>query len=370
MRYRQFGQLEWRSSILGLGTAKLSHAAESIEVIRRAIDLGINYLDLGYPHDLAHQERISAIVREALQNGYRDRIKIALTLPSHLIHENRDFDRYLQNQLKWLAMDRADFCLIGRLNRESWPVLRGLSVPDWSERVIQSGRVGHVGFSFHDHFQVLKTLLAGWDRWAFCQFQFSYMDIDHDPGVSGLRYAAEKGLAVTVSQPLRIGRLARQLPDSSAGVWAEALEQAGLTEWGLRFVWNYPETSTAVRDFETIDDLMRSAMIAEIAEADSLTVQEELLICRMRDVRRGLQRIPCTSCRSCMPCREGIDVPRIFEIYNDVFIYADLDTARTIYREELHQAERCSDCVVCESRCLKKLPVRELLKDAVRLLRG
>jgi len=31
-----------------------------------------------------------------------------------------------------------------------------------------------------------------------------------------------------------------------------------------------------------------------------------------------------------MPCPEGIDVPRIFELYNDAFIYEDVETARAI----------------------------------------
>jgi len=39
----------------------------------------------------------------------------------------------------------------------------------------------------------------------FCQFQFSYMDVDHDPGISGIKFAAEKGLAVVVDGPLRAG---------------------------------------------------------------------------------------------------------------------------------------------------------------------
>jgi predicted aldo/keto reductase-like oxidoreductase len=69
-----------------------------------------------------------------------------------------------------------------------------------------------------------------------------------------------------------------------------------------------------------------------------------------------------------MPCPEGIDVPRVFEIYNDAFVYDDAETARSIYRSELHQVERCTQCRYCEDRCVKKLPILEWLDEARRLL--
>jgi hypothetical protein len=69
-----------------------------------------------------------------------------------------------------------------------------------------------------------------------------------------------------------------------------------------------------------------------------------------------------------MPCPEGIDVPRIFEIYNDAFVYEDIETARWLYRSELHHADRCTHCRACEKRCIRKLDVIGLLERAHQLL--
>jgi len=196
------------------------------------------------------------------------------------------------------------------------------------------------------------------------------MDVDHDPGIGGIKYAAEKGLAVVVSESLRGGRLVKDPPDPVARVWREALQKNQLAEWGLRFVWNYPEVSTIVRDMSSIREVAESVAIADGAEPDSLTVQEEVLISRVRDAYRVLRRIPCSSCRPCMPCPEGIDVPRIFELYNDAFIYEDVETARSIYQNELHCADRCNRCRVCEERCVKNLDIVDWLEQARRLLAG
>jgi hypothetical protein len=111
-----------------------------------------------------------------------------------------------------------------------------------------------------------------------------------------------------------------------------------------------------------------AVMLAGQADSDSLTIQEEILISRVRDEYLKLRRIPCSSCRPCMPCPEGIDVPRIFELYNDAFIYEDVETARAIYRNELHSVGGCTQCRACEERCVKKLAIIDLLDQVRRLL--
>jgi predicted aldo/keto reductase-like oxidoreductase len=379
LKYRNFGPLEWKTSILGIGTAGFSldedatallDSTACVEMIRCAADAGINYLDLGYPYDLRLQERIAAIVGDALQDGYSKKIRIAVTLPTHLLDSTADFDRYLSRQLHWLHVDKAGFCIFGRVNRDNWPILDRCSAPTWAQRAIADGRIDAVGFSFHDHFQVLRHVLAAYDGWSLCQFQFSYMDIDHDPGISGIKYAANKGLAVIVTEALRRGRLVAVPPEPVRRIWGDIRGKLALAEWGMRFVWNYPEVTTVIHSFRSIQEVAEYARIADRAEPDRLSVQDELLINKVRAAYRTLGRIRCSSCRPCMPCPEGIDIPRIFELYNDAFLHEDVETARFLYRAELHHAERCSRCMDCEKRCTRKLEIVQLLEKAHSLLGG
>jgi len=362
---------------LGFGVRRLPPAddntadineAESIRIIRHAIDHGVNYLDLGCPYDMSRHERLTRVVSRALKDGYRQKVRLTATLPSFLINSPPDFERCLNEQLEWLQMDRVDFCLLGGLNRDSWPKIKEMDALGWAEKAMAGGRIGKIGFSFHDYFQALREILNAYDNWALSQFQYSYMDVDHHPGVSGLKYAADNGLAVVVTEPLRGGRLTKEPPEPVAKIWANAPQKRTLAEWGLRWVWNHPEVSTVVSDISTIEHIMENATLADSAEPDSLTVQEEVLISQVREAYRKLKPIPCTACRGCMPCPQGIDVPRIFEIYNDAIMYGDVETARSIYHDEKHAIEDCNECRICMDACGREIDILDWLEKARQLL--
>jgi len=376
MKYRRFGKLDWEVSVLGFGVMRLPlidenpihlNEVESIKMIRYAIDHGVNYLDLGYSYSMSQHERLTRTVSDALQDGYRDKVKVAAIMPFLFVNSTSDFDRILNKQLQCLQMDSIDFYLIGRLNRENWPKLQGLGILRWAEEAMIDGRINKLGFSFHDHFQVLKKILEAYDNWSFCQFQYSYMDVDHDPGFSGIKYCAEKGLAVVVTEPLKLGRLAKEPPEPVAEVWASSKQKRTLTEWGLSWVWNHPEVSVVVSDMSTMEQVIENVTLADSTEPDNLTVQELVLISKVREAYRKLRPIPCSSCRACMPCPQGIDVPRIFELHNDAIIYDDPKTARTLYHNEQHRLDTCTECGVCENACAKRLAMLDWLKAARQL---
>jgi predicted aldo/keto reductase-like oxidoreductase len=358
--------LDWEVSVLGFGVRRLPIAeeAEAIGLVRYAIDRGVNYLDLGCPYDLEQQKDLSLIVAKALEDGYRTKIKVAAGLPSLLISSSAGLDSYLDKQLRWLKTDAIDFFLLGGLNRESWPRLKELGVLAWAEKAMTSGRIDKLGFSCHDHYQILRGILDDYDGWTLAQFQYSYMDADSLPGVSGLKYAADKGLAVVAAEPLRGGRLTKEPPPSVAKVWAAAPQKRSLAEWGLRWVWNHPEIATAVSDMGTMEQMKENIALADKAQPDSLTVAEEVLISRVRDAYRKLRPIPCTTCHGCMPCPQGIDVPRLFELYNDAVMYSDMETARAIYEREGHNIANCNQCGVCV--CGREIPILYWLKEIAK----
>jgi predicted aldo/keto reductase-like oxidoreductase len=159
-----------------------------------------------------------------------------------------------------------------------------------------------------------------------------------------------------------------------AKIWADSEPKrtpaAVAAEWALRWVWNHPEIATAVSDIDTIDLVKTFSTIAGKALPDSFDVAEELVVSRAREAYFALKPIPCTACRGCMPsqglCPQGIDVPRVFEIYNDARMYGDTATPRSFFKSEHHDLDACNECGVCI--CGKNIALPDWLKKAKALL--
>src|SRR6185437_13074933 len=105
--------LDWKVSALGFGSMRLPtldgqrnsaniDEAEAVRMIRHAVDSGVNYLDTAYSY---HEGESEVLLGKALQDGYRERVKIATKLPVWLVKGSDDFDRYLDEQLDKLQTD-------------------------------------------------------------------------------------------------------------------------------------------------------------------------------------------------------------------------------------------------------------------------
>jgi len=195
MKYRKFGKLGWEASALGFGAMRLPYLdgdvskidePSAIEIIRYAIDHGVNYVDTAYGYHNGNSERV---VGKALRDGYRERVKLASKMPIWLVKEEGDFDRFLDEQLEKLQTYRIDFYLLHALTGKRWSSMKKLEVTEWAERAKAEGRIGHFGFSFHDDFAAFKEIVDGYDSWEFCQIQYNYMDTQSGtlgPGTEGL----------------------------------------------------------------------------------------------------------------------------------------------------------------------------------------
>ena len=375
MQYRDFPNLEWQPSALGFGAMRLPivngdqanvDVPETVKMIRYAIDKGVNYVDTAYFY---HGGNSEIAVGEALSDGYRERVKLATKFPIRYVKSSADFDRVFVDQLRRLKTETVDFYLLHGLNRRNWPLQRDLGVLPWMERMIAEGRVGHIGFSFHDDYDLFKEIVDAYDNWTFCQVHFNYMDIDYQAGRRGVEYAAKKGLGVIVMEPLRGGQLARKPPEPVGKVWESAAEERSPIEWAFRWVWSYPEISLLLSGMSSMEQVIENVAVAERAGKSSLTDQELGLIERVRQAYKGLCPVPCTGCRYCMPCPSGVEIPSVFRIYNEAVMYNDLRMGKMRYKgafglKDEQDARNCIECGQCSEACPQNIHVADWLKKA------
>ena len=300
MQRRQMGQLNEDVSLLGFGCMRLPtladgeiDEAEAIRVIRYAIDNGVDYLDTAYGY---HGGKSESLVGKAIQDGYREKVKIATKLPVWLVNAPEDCERLFNEQLQRLGVEYVDYYLLHALNRESWEKSIQLEALEFLEKAQNEGKIRHVGFSFHDDLHAFREIVDGYP-WDFCQIQFNYMDECYQAGLAGLKYAASKGLGVIIMEPLRGGRLVRNIPPEIEGIFNNASQHRTPAEWALRWVANHPEVSLILSGMGTLEEVQENIRIMGEAKPSSLTKKELGLVNKAKEFYNQRVKILCTDCK-------------------------------------------------------------------------
>ncbi|MEE8398159.1 MAG: aldo/keto reductase [Desulfobacterales bacterium] len=372
MKYRPFGKLDWKVSALGFGAMRLPvidkdqskiDEPEAIKMIRHAIDNGVNYVDTAYPY---HAGQSEFVVGKALLDGYREKVKLATKMPAWMVKTADDFDKFLNEQLEKLQTDHIDFYLLHALNRSTWPKLRDMGVLNWAEGAVEGGRIGRLGFSFHDDYDTFKEIVDGYDKWVLCQIQYNYMDVNHQAGVKGLKYAADKGIAGVIMEPLRGGSLTRKAPDIVAELWDSSTIKRSQAEWAIQWVLNQPEAAMALSGMTAMEHVVENLAIADRSGVGLLTDEEQALIHQASEAYIKACPVPCTGCNYCMPCPQGVNIPRIFGVYNEGYMYDNHRTSRFSYRQlpAEAQADKCTACRECMEVCPQDFEIPESLEKA------
>ena len=378
MNYRPFGKLDWNVSALGFGCMRLpltgpgvpsSQIDEplAISMIRRAIDGGVNYVDTAYGY---HDGRSEVVAGLALKNGYRDKVKIATKSPVWMIKEPADFDKLLDEQRKRLGVDHIDFYLLHALGADRWRnTILPCNVLEKAEAARRDGRIGHIGFSFHDDFKAFTEILTGYDKWEFCQLQYNYMDTENQAGVAGLKMAAEKGLAIVVMEPLLGGKLAAP-PAAIRSIMNDLPSLKSPADLALQWIWDQDEVSTVLSGMSTPEQVEGNLESAARSRVGSIGAAERALIEKVQAAYNARIVVPCTSCGYCMPCPSGVDIPGNFRIFNYAHLHEDVDGARNHFSwgmKKEARPENCAACHDCEDKCPQKIAISDWMPklDAV-----
>lgn len=74
--------------------------------------------------------------------------------------------------------------------------------------------------------------------------------------------------------------------------------------------------------------------------------------------------IACTECRYCTPCPAGVNIPRVFGLYNQAKTTGNTGHFRLVYDKMSpdEKASACVDCGACLKKCPQHIPIPEMLK--------
>jgi len=386
MKYRKMGSLPWEVSALGFGCMRLPtrsflrgvNQGLAIEILRQGIDSGINYIDTAWMYHMGQSERI---VGKALQNGYREKVKLVTKLPMILMRNTEDFDKFLHAQLERLATDHLDVYLFHMLDQGQFEKLKRLKLIDKMEKAKADGLIKHIGFSFHDTLPVFKQIIDFYP-WEMTQIQYNYMDTAVQATTEGLQYAHKKGIAVVVMEPIKGGQLANP-PKEALAIINNAATKRTPVDWALQFLWNRPEVSCVLSGMNSRKMVEENCKSADLSGVGTLTQDEFTVIDGLVETYKKKIIVPCTACHYCMPCAFGVDIPQNFALLNNKSFGSEGKFASRIIqwlisrnykrlaknkkellvKKDRGRASLCQRCNACVPKCPQHIAIPdELLK--------
>ena len=369
MQYRTFKKLDREVSLLGMGTMRLPETEdgqinepEAIDIIRSAIDAGINYVDTAFGY---HNGQSEGLVGKALKDGYREKVLLADKMPIWLAKDEEHMKEMFQTQLERLDTDYIDMYLVHSVNKPNWKRIKKLNLMPFLEEMKAAGKIKHIGFSFHDSYELFEEVLDSYP-WEFCQIQLNYMDKDIQAGVKGLKLAAEKGLSVIIMEPLKGGKLTTGIPPTVQELWNNAPVKRTPAEWGFKWLANMPEVTLILSGMSSGEQLQQNIATVSAADLNVLSDEERELIDKVSDEYNRLIKYSCTGCEYCLPCPQKLKIPDLIDTLNEWNIYGQNPATKMEYIEWVPEGRHASDCIsckACEKKCPQGLPIAQIMKE-------
>jgi len=382
LQYRNFGETGFQVSLLGMGCMRLpfiggdNHTGivdkeAAYKLIRSAVANGVNYFDTAFGY---HSGESEEILGEALNNGLREKVRIATKQPIWEMRTQSDIRRNLENTLRKLQTDYIDVYLLHRIMPASWGTIQEREIFKEFENFKKEGLIKHIGFSYHGDFNTFQEVLTRYP-WEVCMIQQNLLDINREATEKGIKLAGKHGVGLVVMEPLRGGGLA-QSPVPVKALYENYPIKRTPAEWAFRHLANYPEVSCVLSGMSTMEQLQNNVTI--FSQSDMVpgcvgTAADQALLSAARDAYESIVTIPCTGCAYCVPCPHNVQIPAILSNYNDGHRFERFDQPRRAYMFASRaggDATKCTTCGECIPKCPQNIDIPSQLQTAHDVLKG
>ncbi len=376
MKYRvdKYGN---KLSVLGFGCMRFKNNLGKIDFLEAekqimlAYNSGVNYFDTAYIYPNSE-----ATLGEILsKNNIRENVYIATKLPHYLIKKREDLDKIFNEELKRLKTSYVDYYLMHMLtDTDTWTRLLKLGIDEWITEKKSTGQIKQIGFSYHGNSLEFCNLIDVYS-WDFCMIQYNYMDVNSQAGVKGLKYAASKGLPVMIMEPLRGGKLVKNLPDEAKKIFSDNFKNYTPAQWAFKWLFNQPEVSVVLSGMNTEEMVIENIKTACETEIGELTKEDQIMLDSVVEAINSKMKIGCTGCGYCVPCPKGVDIPGSFAAYNRKYsegkFWAFVDYFMcSALRKKSTAASNCVKCGKCEKHCPQGIKISEELKNVTKEFEG
>lgn len=355
MEMRQYRDTDVKVSLLGMGCMRLPKVdpekedidyEKAQEIIDYAYANGVNYFDTAYGY---HGGQSELFVGQALKKYPRESFFLASKMPIWCVKEKGDVERIFNEQLQRCQTDYFDFYLFHSQNAANFQKCQEFGVYEFLSQMKAEGKIRRLGFSFHDTPEVLRHICDTYP-WDFAQIQLNYLDWEMQDAKTQYQILNDREIPVIVMEPVRGGALAS--PCEAADIlFREERPDKSVASWAIRFAASLPGVLTVLSGMSNMEQVRDNVDI--MTRFEPLTDREREVIDEALEAYRKKDTVPCTGCRYCMDCPFGVDIPKMFSLYNHYVLDRDGEDYLEAYeaQPESQRADQCQACGACMEKC-------------------
>ena len=332
MKTVRLGKTGLQVSRVGIGGIPIQRPThdEAINVIRRALDLGINLIDTARGYG-ASEERIGEAIA-----GRRDHVILATKTGGQTAAAALE---HLEESLRQLNTDYIDVWQFHNVSTfEAYEQVLGPGgAMESAQQALRTGKIRHIGISSH-HLEVARKAIAS-DLFETIQFPFNF--VNYEPASELLPLIRERGMGFIAMKPFAGGRL------SNANLAIKYL---------LQFEEVVPDPG--VERLEEVEELA-DVVNRGIWELSPQEWQE------IENIRVGLGTRFCQWCGYCQPCPQEVNVPFLMNIRGMWRLWPP-DKFFPWLGGIVEGGRNCIECGECEDKCPYHLPIRERIAEGIK----
>lgn len=369
MEMRQYRDTDVKVSLLGMGCMRLPKVdpekedidyEKAQEIIDYAYANGVNYFDTAYGY---HGGQSELFVGQALKKYPRESFFLASKMPIWCVKEKGDVERIFNEQLKKCQTEYFDFYLFHAQNAANFQKCQEFGVYEFLSQMKAEGKIRRLGFSFHDTPEVLRHICDTYP-WDFAQIQLNYLDWEMQDAKTQYQILNDREIPVIVMEPVRGGVLAS--PCEAADIlFREERPDKSVASWAIRFAASLLGVLTVLSGMSNMEQVRDN--VDTMTRFEPLTDREREVIDEALEAYRKKDTVPCTGCRYCMDCPFGVDIPKMFSLYNHYVLDRDGEDYLEAY-EAQPESERADQCQACGA-CMEKCPQHIRIPDQMVTIR-
>ena len=334
------------------------------QLIDTAMKGGINYFDTGVRY---HNGESESYLGEILPNYPRESFLLTTKLPPWFLKTREDAARIFNDSLVKCNVDYFDVYMIHAMSRLYWPAVKETGTLDFLTELKKQGKARYIGFSFHGDINNLHEVLDAYD-WDVVQLQINYLDVQAIGAQAFYDELVKRNIPCIAMEPLRGGFLSN--PPEAARHELEAVNKNSPANWGMRWCMEQKNIKIILSGMNNMDVLLEN--LATFSEYRPFTSEENAAILRAREKTLAIKTIPCSGCHYCMDCSSGVDIPRMFDIYNRYKMFRDAIRAAEDLKDldSEHNADACTRCGRCVPHCPQNIEIPDQIAKIMAEVRS